>query len=126
MVHSSTLLFAVLCTCCVGIANSRTYSDFLEEATRSDIFESLLKWRRELHTMPELFFSEVNTSQYIRSQLDEMGIPYKFPFGITGIRAGPIGERRWQASPSSDASTTQVVLAVNISTISYLYFASTS
>ncbi|GLC46738.1 hypothetical protein PLESTF_001786600 [Pleodorina starrii] len=89
---SAALLLGVLCcACCAGIAYGQNYASLLEEAKNPELVNSLLKWRRTLHAMPELQFSEVNTSLYIRSQLDEMGIPYVYPLGRTGIRAGPIG-----------------------------------
>ncbi|KAJ0089726.1 hypothetical protein Patl1_13405 [Pistacia atlantica] len=46
--------------------------------------------RRKLHENPELGFEEFETSKLIRAELDEMGIPYKYPIAVTGI-VGHIG-----------------------------------
>lgn len=53
--------------------------------------------RRRLHRFPELSFEEHSTSQYVREQLDELGIPYRSGFAGTGIvavldagRPGPV------------------------------------
>jgi amidohydrolase len=47
----------------------------------------VVEQRRHIHANPELSFSEFETSKYICSQLDKMGIPYKNGFVETGIAA---------------------------------------
>ncbi|EFJ49506.1 hypothetical protein VOLCADRAFT_59303, partial [Volvox carteri f. nagariensis] len=96
----SVLLIWVLCAQYSCIAHGQAYASYLEESNSPEIFDSLLKWRRELHTMPELYFSEFNTSQYIRAQLDQLGIPYEYPIAGTGIRAGPLGELTDEDAPT--------------------------
>jgi hypothetical protein len=91
---TAVLLGWLLCACHSGTVLSVPYASLINDAKNLELSNKMLQWRRELHTMPELYFSEVNTSQYIRDQLDLMGIPYEYPFGKTGIRAGPIG-RPW-------------------------------
>ena len=60
---------------------------------------SILSWlhtcRRHLHQHPELSFEEVGTSLYIRQQLDEMGVSYKYPVAKTGIVAS-LGADVWE------------------------------
>ncbi|KAL2513154.1 IAA-amino acid hydrolase ILR1-like 6 [Abeliophyllum distichum] len=50
-----------------------------------------VKWiksvRRRIHENPELAFEEVETSLFIRQELDRMEIGYRFPLAKTGIRA---------------------------------------
>ncbi|KAG2482906.1 hypothetical protein HYH03_018188 [Edaphochlamys debaryana] len=97
----TTRFRALLLTgCCLALLQSTVaetvltgaaFAALLEEARSPASVEAILRWRRHLHTIPELFFEEFNTSAYVRQQLDELGIPYTYPLGITGIRAGPIG-----------------------------------
>ncbi|KAL0304508.1 UNVERIFIED_CONTAM: IAA-amino acid hydrolase ILR1-like 5 [Sesamum radiatum] len=47
----------------------------------------LVSIRRKIHENPELRFQEFNTSALLRSQLDELGIFYEYPFAKTGLVA---------------------------------------
>ena len=51
-----------------------------------DNWEDILSIRRHLHQYPELSFQETETSAYIASVLDRLGIPY-IPVADTGILA---------------------------------------
>ena len=51
------------------------------------LFPKVVAQRRHLHAHPELSFVEFKTSDYIASQLDELGIPYQGNFVKTGIVA---------------------------------------
>ncbi len=53
----------------------------------STIHPQIIAWRRWLHQNPELSFDENKTSEYIQSQLDNMGIRYKKGYAGTGIVA---------------------------------------
>ena len=39
--------------------------------------EEIVRWRRDLHRIPELGFALHQTSSYVRSRLEEMGLPYR-------------------------------------------------
>lgn len=43
--------------------------------------------RRELHQVPELMYEEHNTSARIRQHLDDLGVPYTYPYAKTGVVA---------------------------------------
>lgn len=43
--------------------------------------------RRHMHMHPELSYKEVETSRWLRGQLDELGIPWNQGYGNHGIRA---------------------------------------
>lgn len=59
----------------------------LDSATNENLFGWLKKVRRKLHEYPELSFEEYETSQLIRSELDSIGVHYKWPVAKTGIIA---------------------------------------
>nr|POE58069.1 iaa-amino acid hydrolase ilr1-like 4 [Quercus suber] len=64
--------------------------NFLELAKRPDVFDWMVGIRRKIHENPELGFQEFETSKLIRAELDQMGIPYKYPVAETGV-VGYIG-----------------------------------
>lgn len=41
--------------------------------------------RRKIHENPELGYEEFETSNLIRTELDKMGISYKYPVAVTGV-----------------------------------------
>lgn len=55
-----------------------------KESTK--IFNTVLQYRRHLHAHPELSFKEYETSAFVKSRLDEMGIQWKEIAG-TGVTA---------------------------------------
>lgn len=91
-------LFMILSTCQTTWAlDTRSESklshltrELLESAREPEFFEWLKRIRRRIHEDPELAFEEYNTSQLIRSELDSLGIEYKWPFAKTGV-VGSIG-----------------------------------
>lgn len=57
----------------------------LDEA--AGIQDWLVQTRRLLHSFPETFYEEYNTSATIRRYLDELGIAYTWPVAKTGVVA---------------------------------------
>jgi len=51
----------------------------------TEIHKEVVGIRRHIHANPELSFVEFETSKFVCSQLDEMGIPYKTGYVKTGI-----------------------------------------
>lgn len=49
------------------------------------VHEEIVKWRRDLHQIPEIAHDLPHTSAYIRERLDEMGIEYRANVGGHGI-----------------------------------------
>ena len=71
-----------------------------------EIFGEIVTYRRELHKIPEIGFSEYKTADYICHQLDEMGIPYKRGIaktGIVGFLKGNPGEKTLLMRADMDA-----------------------
>jgi amidohydrolase len=58
----------------------------------SQINREVVANRRHLHTHPELSFQEYETSAFIKSQLDKIGIPWQ-PLANTGVVAIVKGEK---------------------------------
>ena len=50
-------------------------------------FKKLVSWREHLHAHPELSFQEVNTSAFVASNLEKLGIPYQHGIAGTGVVA---------------------------------------
>eukprot|EP00873_Tetraselmis_striata_P002422 jgi/Tetstr1/422686/TSEL_013484.t1 len=59
----------------------------LEEARARDMTAWMVSIRRKLHRMPELMYSEHATSQLVRTELDALAIPYRYPVAETGVVA---------------------------------------
>ena len=59
--------------------------DFLDYAREPEFSEWMIGIRRRIHENPELGFEEFETSELIRTELDKMDIPYKFPVAVTGV-----------------------------------------
>lgn len=68
-----------------------------------DYEPDIIAWRRHLHRHPELSFEEVETTKYIASQLEEMGIPYEINTekntGLIGWIDGGRRGRPWPFAP---------------------------
>lgn len=58
---------------------------FLEIAKTPELFDWMVGIRRKIHENPELGFEEFETSKLIRTELDKMGITYKYPVAVTGV-----------------------------------------
>ena len=50
-------------------------------------FKTMVSWREFLHAHPELSFQEVNTSAFVASNLEKLGIPYQHRIAGTGVVA---------------------------------------
>lgn len=71
-------------------ASFQTPLNFLEFAKKPEIMDWMVGIRRKIHENPELGYEEFETSKLIRAELDQMGIPYKYPVAVTGV-VGYIG-----------------------------------
>ena len=47
-------------------------------------FKKMVSWREHLHAHPELSFQEVNTSAFVASNLEQLGIPFQNGIAGTG------------------------------------------
>uniref|UniRef100_A0A1J3JK84 IAA-amino acid hydrolase ILR1-like 2 n=1 Tax=Noccaea caerulescens TaxID=107243 RepID=A0A1J3JK84_NOCCA len=64
---------------------SRIPLKFLELAKSPDVFDWMVRIRRKIHENPELGYEEFETSKLIRSELDLIGVKYRYPVAITGV-----------------------------------------
>ncbi|CAK9136280.1 unnamed protein product [Ilex paraguariensis] len=58
---------------------------FLDLAKETELLNWMVGIRRAIHENPELGFEEFETSKLIRTELDKLGIAYKYPIATTGI-----------------------------------------
>ncbi|MCO5609865.1 hypothetical protein L7F22_064098 [Adiantum nelumboides] len=76
---------------CSALDDNTDASCFSKELLSSAYDPETVAWlksvRRKIHEHPELCFEEVETSQFIRDELQNLGVPYKWPFATTGIVA---------------------------------------
>ncbi|PON82913.1 Amidohydrolase [Trema orientale] len=70
-----------------GSELSQLTRELLDSARKPEFSDWLKKIRRKIHENPELAFEEFETSQLIRSELDSLGIEYKWPVAKTGVVA---------------------------------------
>ncbi|KAM5559400.1 hypothetical protein ABKV19_020847 [Rosa sericea] len=66
---------------------SQLSRQLLDSAREPEFFDWLRKVRRKIHENPELAFEEEETSRFIRSELDSLGIEYTWPVAKTGVVA---------------------------------------
>lgn len=64
---------------------SQIPSKFLTLAKRDDFSDWMVGIRRKIHENPELGFEEVETSKLVRTELEKMGVSYKYPVAVTGV-----------------------------------------
>lgn len=67
--------------------------NFLNLAKNPELVDYMVGIRRTLHENPELGYEEFETSKLIRTELDKLGIDYRYPVAITGV-VGFIGTRK--------------------------------
>ncbi|KAL3653746.1 IAA-amino acid hydrolase ILR1-like 5 [Castilleja foliolosa] len=90
MFPKSKISILLIVIACAAYTKATSYDqEYTEQILCSAQKEKdwLVTIRRQIHENPELSFREFNTSALIRSQLDELGISYEYPFAGTGLVA---------------------------------------
>ncbi|KAG5115317.1 hypothetical protein JHK84_041430 [Glycine max] len=66
-------------------SNAFVTTKFLDLAKDPLVFDWMIGIRRKIHENPELGYEEFETSKLIRTELDKLGISYKYPVAVTGV-----------------------------------------
>ncbi|ESQ30282.1 hypothetical protein EUTSA_v10011481mg [Eutrema salsugineum] len=89
---SFVLILHLLNSCMISSSSSLTSNGFsqippkfLALAKRADFFDWMVGIRRKIHENPELGYEEVETSKLVRTELEKMGVSYKYPVAVTGV-----------------------------------------
>ncbi|KAH0873122.1 hypothetical protein HID58_070484 [Brassica napus] len=89
---SFVLIIHLLNSCQISSSSSLTSNGFsqippkfLALAKRDDFFDWMIGIRRKIHENPELGYEEVETSRLVRTELEKMGVSYKYPVAVTGV-----------------------------------------
>ncbi|KAH0925988.1 hypothetical protein HID58_018244 [Brassica napus] len=89
---SFVLIIHLLNSCQISSSSSLTSNGFsqippkfLALAKRDDFFDWMVGIRRKIHENPELGYEEVETSRLVRTELEKMGVSYKYPVAVTGV-----------------------------------------
>ncbi|KAK2371332.1 IAA-amino acid hydrolase ILR1 [Trifolium repens] len=64
---------------------SNAIPKFLDLAKEPKVFDWMVDIRRKIHENPELGYEEFETSELIRTKLDQLGISFKYPVAVTGV-----------------------------------------
>lgn len=85
-VYASCLILQLALTLQVDmVAALHPNGMLLDEARAESDWITQKRWN--LHQIPELAYKEEDTSAYLRAQLTELGIPFRYPVAETGIVA---------------------------------------
>lgn len=85
---SFVLILHLLNSCLISCSSnelSQIPKKFLSLAKRDDFFDWMVGIRRRIHENPELGYEEVETSKLVRTELEKMGVSYKYPVAVTGV-----------------------------------------
>ncbi|XP_043696193.1 IAA-amino acid hydrolase ILR1-like 4 [Telopea speciosissima] len=79
-----------------GLEMKLLSQELLESARETQFLNWLKGVRRTIHQYPEIGFQEHKTSEFIRSELEKLGIEYSWPVAKTGVVASiGSGEHPW-------------------------------
>jgi hypothetical protein len=72
----------------------------------AELRDSLVEWRRQLHRFPELMYQERQTSEYVRSVLEKLGVEHSTGWGKNTRQPPPPPPSFSLASSKSGSSST--------------------